>query len=122
MASPERYHTVKCARGLFRAARFGRLLGLELQKVDEALVVEGLERRDGGASLRADAGDVASKEESDSGGRVELSDTPCATGVVGDTADNDAAKRVVANAAAAVNSRGRPNSISRWSGWQHVLP
>ena len=113
---------VKGRRRAFRAARCGRLLGVGLQKVDEAFVVEGFERRDGSASFRADAGDVAAKEQSDSGGGVELSDTPCATGVVGDAADHEAAKRVVATAAAVVNSRGRPNSISRWSGWQHDLP
>src|SRR6476619_2718709 len=109
MASPERYHMVKGRRQAFRAGRCGRLLGVGLQKVDEAFVVEGFERRDGTASLRADAGDVAAKEQSDSGGGVELSDTPCATGVV-------------ATAAAVVNARGRPKSISRWSGWQHDLP
>jgi hypothetical protein len=53
---------------------------------------------------------------------VELSNTPGATGVVGDVADNDASERVIANAAAAVNSRRLPDSISRWSGWQHDLP
>jgi hypothetical protein len=35
---------------------------------------------------------------------VEFADTPSATGVVSDAADNDTAKRVVANSAAAVNS------------------
>ena len=122
MASPERYHMVKGRRRAFRAARCGRLLGVGLQKVDEAFVVEGFERRDGRASLRADAGDVAAKEQSDSGGGVELSDTPRATSVVGDAADDKAAKHVVADSAAAVNSRGWPDSISRWSGWQHDLP
>ena len=109
-------------RRSLRAARVERLLGVGLQEVDEAVVVEGFERRHGSASLRSDAGDVAAKEQPDSGGGVELADTPSAPGVVGDAADNNAAKRVVANAAAVVNSRGRPNSISRWSGWQHDLP
>jgi len=103
-------------------ARRERLLAPGLQEVHESLVVEGFERRERSASLGADAGDVAAKEQSDSGGGVELSDTPCATGVVCDAADHEAAKRVVATAAAVVNSRGQPNSISRWSGWQHDLP
>ena len=55
-------------RRVFRAARIRRLLGPALQEVDEALVVEGFERRHGSASLRSDAGDVAAKEQSDSGG------------------------------------------------------
>ena len=109
-------------RRSLRAARVERLLGVGLQEVDEAVVVEGFERRHGSASLRSDAGDVAAKEQPDSGGGVELADAPCATGVVRDAADNNAAKRVVANAAAVVDSRGRANSISRWSGWQHDLP
>ena len=103
-------------------ARRVRLLGVGLQEVDEPLVVERLEWREGSACLRSDAGYVAAKKQSDSSGGVEFADTPCATSVVGDAADNDTAKRFVANAAAAVNSRRLPDSISRWSGWQHDLP
>ena len=110
------------SRRVFATARRARLLGLRLQKVDEPLVIEGFERCEGSASLRADAGHVTAKEQSDSGGGVELSDTPRATSVVGDAADDKAAKHVVADSAAAVNSRGWPDSISRWSGWQHDLP
>ena len=55
-------------RRSLRAARVERLLGVGLQEVDEAVVVEGFERRHGSASLRSDAGDVAAKEQSDSGG------------------------------------------------------
>ena len=64
----ERYHTVKCAGGASARRESKRLLGLGLQEVDKAVVVEGFERRHGSASLRSDAGDVAAKEQSDSGG------------------------------------------------------
>ena len=119
---PERYHTVKSAGVQGSPARRERLLAPGLQKVDEPLVVEGFERCERGASFGADAGDVAAKEQSDSGGRMEFPYAPGATGVVGDAANNDASERVIANAAAAVNSRRLPDSISRWSGWQHDLP
>ena len=119
---PERYHTVKSSGEPCTPARRERLLAPGLQEVHESLVVEGFERRERSASLGADAGDVAAKEQSDSGGRVELSDAPGATGVVGNAADNNASERVIANAAAAVDSRRLPDSISRWSGWQHDLP
>lgn len=103
-------------------ARRGRLLDPGLQEVDEPVVVEGFEWREGSASLGADAGDVAAKEQPDSGGRVELANAPGAPGVVGYAANNDASERVIANAAAAVNSRRLPDSISGWSGWQHESP
>jgi hypothetical protein len=56
-------------RRILRAgAARATILGPGLQEVDEPLVVEGLERREGSASLGADAGDVAAEEKSDSGG------------------------------------------------------